>query len=340
MVEEMLPINHVRVGTRHRKDMGDIAALAASIQTIGLLNPIIVDKDNNLVAGERRLTACRNLGWPNVPVRRVRQITDAVTALIAERDENTCREDFKPSESVALGMALEEMERPAAEARRLAALKQNATDASRGGESPPREVKGKTRDIVAPAVGMKPSRYAHAKAIVVATEDPDPEVAAVAKEAMAEMDEKGNVDSAYRKVTAARNAKRPYTLKPVPESRAGGVTAEKVAKAREMAAAGYTSRQIGDAIGVKAMGAFNTRHGIEVPADAVVGKTGRFDGDRAVGEAVSGVEAIAFGIAALPINYEQLDRNALEGWVSSLSESLRSLTTLRNNLKKELTPDD
>lgn len=40
--------------------------------------------------------------------------------LEAERDENTCRLDMKPSEKVALGLALEELERPKAEARERA----------------------------------------------------------------------------------------------------------------------------------------------------------------------------------------------------------------------------
>lgn len=39
------------------------------------------------------------------------------------------------------------------------------------------------------------------------------------------------------------------------------------------------------------------------------------------------------------IDFSALDRDRLEGWVSSLSDVIRSLTTLRNNLKKELTLD-
>jgi len=37
------------------------------------------------------------------------------------------------------------------------------------------------------------------------------------------------------------------------------------------------------------------------------------------------------------IDYSALDRDRLEGWVSSLSEVIKSLQTLNNNLKKELT---
>jgi len=37
------------------------------------------------------------------------------------------------------------------------------------------------------------------------------------------------------------------------------------------------------------------------------------------------------------LDYSTLDRDRLEGWVISLSDVIRSLTTLKNNLKKEMT---
>jgi ParB family chromosome partitioning protein len=40
-----IPISRIKVGERHRRDLGDIAGLAASISDIGLLNPITVDED-------------------------------------------------------------------------------------------------------------------------------------------------------------------------------------------------------------------------------------------------------------------------------------------------------
>ena len=35
-----VPISSIKVGARHRKDMGDIKGLAASIEFVGLLQPI------------------------------------------------------------------------------------------------------------------------------------------------------------------------------------------------------------------------------------------------------------------------------------------------------------
>ena len=37
-----LPIGRITVGERHRRDLGDIAALAKSIDEIGLLHPVPV----------------------------------------------------------------------------------------------------------------------------------------------------------------------------------------------------------------------------------------------------------------------------------------------------------
>jgi ParB family chromosome partitioning protein len=61
-------IAEIRVGVRFRKDMGDLASLAASIKARGLYHPIVISSDGLLLAGERRLEACKLLGWERVPV--------------------------------------------------------------------------------------------------------------------------------------------------------------------------------------------------------------------------------------------------------------------------------
>ena len=66
-----LPLDGIRVGKRHRRDMGDIDALAESIEDIGLLHPIIVDEDGRLLAGARRLAAYKRLGRAKIPVNIV-----------------------------------------------------------------------------------------------------------------------------------------------------------------------------------------------------------------------------------------------------------------------------
>jgi ParB family chromosome partitioning protein len=67
-----MPVEKIRVGPRHRRDLGDLDGLAASIEDIGLLNPITVDDTGLLLAGARRLAACKLLGWERAPVNFVR----------------------------------------------------------------------------------------------------------------------------------------------------------------------------------------------------------------------------------------------------------------------------
>ena len=57
-----MKIKDIKVGKRFRKKLGDIDLLAQSIKEEGLLNPIHVDKDCNLIDGYRRLVALNQLG--------------------------------------------------------------------------------------------------------------------------------------------------------------------------------------------------------------------------------------------------------------------------------------
>lgn len=72
-----------------------IRELAQSIKTYGLLQPIIVRRAGNdyqLVAGERRLLACRSLNWPTITAV-VKNIPDSAMAAIA-LIENLQRENL------------------------------------------------------------------------------------------------------------------------------------------------------------------------------------------------------------------------------------------------------
>jgi ParB family transcriptional regulator, chromosome partitioning protein len=65
----MMCIDDIIVGERHRKDLGDIDWLARSISEIGLLHPITVDENGLLLAGARRLAACKQLGLEIIEVK-------------------------------------------------------------------------------------------------------------------------------------------------------------------------------------------------------------------------------------------------------------------------------
>lgn len=102
----LIAIDTIRAKNRYRKNLGNLHPLMDSIKTIGLLHPIVVNRDHLLIAGERRLEACRGLGWKEVPATIV-----TLDELRAQHDENVFREPFLPSEAVAIARALERAER-------------------------------------------------------------------------------------------------------------------------------------------------------------------------------------------------------------------------------------
>ena len=54
-------ITDIKVGPRHRRDMGDLMPLARSIRQEGLLQPIGVTETLELAFGERRILAVRGI---------------------------------------------------------------------------------------------------------------------------------------------------------------------------------------------------------------------------------------------------------------------------------------
>src|SRR5262245_52403896 len=90
-------IHSIQIGIRRREHLGDLEGLAASIQRYGLIHPIVVDAAGTLVAGERRLRACLQLGWTEVEVRLYGELTAEERAAI-ELEENLQRKNLTPLE--------------------------------------------------------------------------------------------------------------------------------------------------------------------------------------------------------------------------------------------------
>lgn len=78
---------------RQRRELKGIEELAESIHRIGLINPIVINPQGILVAGERRLTAIKSLGWTDVPVQFTTDLSDYELAVI-ELEENVKRIDL------------------------------------------------------------------------------------------------------------------------------------------------------------------------------------------------------------------------------------------------------
>jgi len=196
-----MQLGEITVNNRCRKDLGDLDALAASMRELGLLQPIVINAERRLVAGQRRLEAAKLLGWQTVPVHIVAKLADALLLLKAERDENLCRKDFTPEEAVAQGMAIAEALRPKVRERQS----EGGKTAGRGrpriasGESP--EANGdrhsrETSTQAAAAVGMGRQRFERADKVVSAATR-KPKVYGRLRDAM---NATGNVNAAYKEL--------------------------------------------------------------------------------------------------------------------------------------------
>jgi len=90
---------HVKRDERQRRELSDIDVLADSINRLGLIHPIVVTRDFELVAGERRYTACTRLGWTAIPVQYVDEL-DPLKLEAIELEENIKRQDISWQDQV------------------------------------------------------------------------------------------------------------------------------------------------------------------------------------------------------------------------------------------------
>lgn len=199
-----MKIAAIQIGERVRKDMGDLAGLAASMERLGMLEPVVVTKEGVLVAGLRRIEAAKILKWPDVPTT----VVSLDDLLSAERDENTIRKDFTPTEAVAIGHLIE-MEHK----KKIAAIRPQQMSAAgkrsaalRSGTSTKTEMEvpsvGGAEEVAAKAVGMTVPRYFYAKKVVAAAEA-EPEKYG---DLPGRMDETRNVSGTYREMRRRKDS--------------------------------------------------------------------------------------------------------------------------------------
>lgn len=196
-------ISEIKVGKRIRKDLGDIDDLWASIEQIGLLHPIVIDPQNKLIAGRRRLEAYKKQGRETIPAH----VIDVEDATLAEVHENIKRCDLTPSERVEAGRRIKP--RVEAEAReRGEAGKGPDGSGGRGKKKPsgnfPEGLSDRdareTRNVVGAVVGLSGRSFEKAEAVVDAARENPTQFAAAAEG----MDRTGKIDRAYRAVADAK----------------------------------------------------------------------------------------------------------------------------------------
>ena len=83
-------VTDIILTNRIRKSTGDLDGLRESIRNVGLLNPILIDMDNHLIAGYRRYEAIKQLGWEYIEVR-ILDIRSKRQRILIETEENSHR---------------------------------------------------------------------------------------------------------------------------------------------------------------------------------------------------------------------------------------------------------
>lgn len=95
-----IPVESIKVRRkdRQRRELKGVEELANSIKRNGLLHPIVVDRDSNLIAGERRLMAFKHLKLPSIPAHFLDEL-DPFESRAIELEENIKRVDLTWQES-------------------------------------------------------------------------------------------------------------------------------------------------------------------------------------------------------------------------------------------------
>jgi ParB/RepB/Spo0J family partition protein len=94
---------------RQRKDLGEIEKMAESIRIFGQLQPVVINRNNELIAGGRRLAACL-IGGFKVRVC-YKDTVDTVTMREMELEENLQRKALTPAEESLAVSELVELKR-------------------------------------------------------------------------------------------------------------------------------------------------------------------------------------------------------------------------------------
>jgi len=92
-----IQIKDLKISERVRKEFSNIDELAGSIKELGLLQPILVSNDNELIAGHRRVLASKLLGLKDIECSKINP-SNELQKLDMELAENVKREDFNPME--------------------------------------------------------------------------------------------------------------------------------------------------------------------------------------------------------------------------------------------------
>ena len=200
-------VESIQVGRRHRRDLGDLDALAASIERDGLLQPITITPDGLLVCGVRRLAAIRQLGWRTVNVWVRSSISDRLGHLLAEQDDNQLHKTLSPLEAAGLYREIKELMAEDA-ARRDAATQFSTENQPRwnggGNFPPPLTPPGKVREQAAAMIPGAASyktmdKIGYLQHLATNPDAPEP-LRAEAQAGLVQIEAGGPVDPVYQRI--------------------------------------------------------------------------------------------------------------------------------------------
>jgi ParB family transcriptional regulator, chromosome partitioning protein len=139
-------VDSIRIGVRHRTELGDLRPLMDSIQRLGLLQPVTIAPDGVLICGRRRLEAVKRLGWNTLRVWVRTGLSDDLSQLLAQQDENATHKPLAPLEAAALfremKVLLQEDANRRQKATQFGADIDTTAGQTRDGESPSPQRKG------------------------------------------------------------------------------------------------------------------------------------------------------------------------------------------------------
>lgn len=107
----LVQIKDVIVKKRIRKELQDIQALKESMSRYGLMNPITINSNNELIAGHRRLEAAKELGWNSISAVVI-DPKNEILELEMELEENIQRSPFTKDELIEGYERLEKLRHP------------------------------------------------------------------------------------------------------------------------------------------------------------------------------------------------------------------------------------
>lgn len=83
------PIADIKLKSEYLRTGTDVRALKKSIESVGLIHPVTINQENELLAGARRVQAAKELGWREIPVQVVDR--EVLVQELISIDENLVR---------------------------------------------------------------------------------------------------------------------------------------------------------------------------------------------------------------------------------------------------------